>query len=204
MPDDAKQPETSSRRDVIGQGVRGFALVSLGGAAGWLWPRQPSAAEAGAHGQAGQYVWQIDPDKCISCGRCATECVLDPSAVKCVHSYPMCGYCELCTGYFVPDPIALEPGPANQLCPTDAIVREYVEEPYFEYHIEEDKCIGCARCVKGCNAFGNGSLYLQIRHDICVNCNECGIARVCPSQAIRRVPADQPYHIKHHGAEAES
>ena len=195
MSDEPRQSDTS-RRDVLAGGMRGLALVGLAGATGWLWPRQPADAQTGPHGQPGQYVWQIDPAKCIACGRCATECVLDPSAVKCVHSFAMCGYCELCTGYFVPDPIALEPGPANQLCPTDAIVRECVEEPYFEYRINEEACIACGRCVKGCNAFGNGSLYLQIRHDRCVNCNECSIARVCPSGAIRRVPADQPYLLK--------
>ena len=59
--------------------------------------------------------------------------------------------------------------------------------------VDEDRCIGCARCVKGCTQFGNGSLYLQIRHDLCVGCNECAIAAACPAEAIRRVPADQPY-----------
>ena len=48
-------------------------------------------------------VWQIDPDKCVQCGRCATACVLTPSAVKCVHAYAICGYCQLCTGYFEPE-----------------------------------------------------------------------------------------------------
>jgi electron transport complex protein RnfB len=50
--------------------------------------------------------------------------------------------------------------------------------------------------VKGCSAFGNGSLHLQIRHDRCLNCNQCSIARSCPSDAISRVPVDQPYMIK--------
>ena len=138
-------------------------------------------------------VWQIDPSKCIACGNCATYCVLDDSAVKCVHSFPMCGYCDLCTGYFRPSPIALNSGAENQLCPTGAIRRTFVEEPYFEYTIDEPLCIGCGKCVKGCNAFGNGSLYLQVRHDRCQHCNECAIAAACPSQAFRRVPADDPY-----------
>jgi electron transport complex protein RnfB len=32
-----------------------------------------------------------------------------------------------------------------------------------------------------------------VRHDRCLNCNECAIARVCPADAFRRVPVDQPY-----------
>ena len=46
----------------------------------------------------------------------------------------------------------------------------------LEYIIDEELCIGCAKCVKGCAAFGNGSLHLQVRHDRCLNCNECTIA----------------------------
>jgi electron transport complex protein RnfB len=45
-------------------------------------------------------------------------------------------------------------------------------------------------------AFGNGSLFLQVRHDRCKNCNECSIAAACPSQAYTRVPAHQPYLLK--------
>src|SRR6185436_15728344 len=82
-------------------------------------------------------------------------------------------------------------GAENQLCPTAAIKRTYVEDPYYEYTIDEQLCIGCAKCVEGCNRFGNGSLFLQIRHDRCVNCNECSIARVCPGDAFRRQPASR-------------
>ena len=147
-------------------------------------------------GKADGKVWQIDPWKCTQCGRCATECVLEQSAVKCVHSFDMCGYCRLCTGYFEPQPNMLDTAAENQLCPTGAIFRTFVEDPYYEYTINEPLCVGCAKCVKGCTMFGNGSLHLQIRHDRCVNCNECSIARACPSDAIHRVPAAQPYQFK--------
>jgi len=141
-------------------------------------------------------VWQIDPFKCVQCGRCATECIMTPSAVKCVHSFNLCGYCDLCGGYLKPDPNARSTAAENQLCPTAAINRRYIEEPYFEYVIDEKLCIGCAKCVAGCTSFGNGSLHLQIRHDRCKNCNECAIARVCPADAFQRVPRNTPYLIK--------
>ncbi len=143
-------------------------------------------------------VWQIDPSKCLRCDQCAKACVLDQSAVKCFHSHAICGYCQLCTGYFVPEPNDLNTAAENQLCPTAAIRRTFVEDPYYEYVIDENLCIGCAKCVEGCTRFGNGSLYLQVRHDLCVNCNECAIARVCPGDAFRRVPADQAYLLKTH------
>ena len=175
-----------NRRQFIDRSMRITLGISLAGV----------GVAAATRSTGREWVWQIDPFKCTQCGRCATECVKSPSAVKCVHAYDLCGYCDLCGGYFKAGMNALETGAENQLCPTAAIERKFIEEPYFEYIIDEELCIGCAKCVKGCTAFGNGSLHLQIRHDICVNCNECSIARVCPSDAISRVPAETPYIIK--------
>jgi electron transport complex protein RnfB len=122
--------------------------------------------------------------------------VLDLSAVKCYHDFPMCGYCKLCFGFFQTEPSALDEGAENQMCPTGAVQRAFVEEPYYEYEIDEALCNGCGKCVAGCKRFGNGSLHLQVRHDRCLNCNECAIAKACPSNAFLRVPASQPYLIK--------
>jgi electron transport complex protein RnfB len=105
----------------------------------------------------------------------------------------MCGYCKLCFGFFLPGAASLTSAAENQVCPTAAIKRQFIENPYFEYTIDEPLCIGCGRCVKGCGAFGNGSLVLQVRHDRCLNCNECAIARNCPADAFSRVPAEEPY-----------
>ncbi len=138
-------------------------------------------------------LWQLDPNKCTQCGRCTTHCVLKPSAVKCLNQFNICGYCDLCFGYLQPGSRARDTGAENQLCPTAAIKRTYIEEPYYEYIIDQDHCIGCAKCVKACLVFGNASFYLQIQQDICINCNECSIAKACPSDAFQRVPKSQPY-----------
>jgi electron transport complex protein RnfB len=175
-----------SRRDALRTAVRGAGLIALGGALATLIGREAR----------GETVWQIDPFKCVQCGKCATNCVLKTSAVKCVHAYGLCGYCDLCTGFFHADPNALNTGAENQLCPTDALKRRYVEDPYYEYSIDADLCIGCGKCVKGCTIFGNGSLMLQIDQHECVHCNWCAIAANCPAQAIEQVPADKPYLIK--------
>jgi len=175
-----------NRRNFLRDGMRTVAALTIGGVTGLI---------AGKSG-AGDTVWQIDPHTCIQCESCAINCVLTPSAVKCVHAYDVCGYCELCGGYMEPDTKVLDTAAENQLCPTGAIKRTFIENPFYEYTIDEELCIGCAKCVKGCGAFGNGSLYLQVRHDRCLNCNECAIARNCPSGAFRRVPADQPYILK--------
>jgi electron transport complex protein RnfB len=172
-----------SRRDFINNSIRFSVILGIGAIGGKLLTRS----------QARQMVWQLDPSKCIQCGRCATNCVKTPSAVKCVHVYSMCGYCDLCGGYFRPETKELTTAAENQLCPTSAIKRKFVEEPYFQYEIDDALCIGCGKCVKGCTSFGNGSLQLQVRHDLCDNCNECAIARDCPAGAFSRVPSDNPY-----------
>ena len=190
MSDQADKKETPklTRRQILRAGLQGAAVVAIGTGAASLAVRTAKADE--------KYIWQLDPEKCIQCGNCATYCVLNPSAVKCVHAYAMCGYCKMCTGYFPLEPIEQNTAAENQLCPTGAINRSFVEDPYYEYTIDEAKCIGCGKCVKGCSTAGNGSLFLQIRHDRCVNCNECSIAVACPAQAFRRVPAGKPYLLK--------
>lgn len=177
-----------TRRDFLRESARSAVCIGLGGLGGVL---------AGRERLGGQKtVWQIDPHRCVQCGKCATHCVKEESAVRAVHVHGICGYCELCTSYFEPEPNELETGAENQLCPTGAIVRKFIEEPYFEYTIREELCIGCGKCVKGCEMFGNGSMFLQIKRDLCADCNECAIAAACPSQAIRRVPASRPYTLK--------
>ena len=208
----------TTRRDFINTVIRGGLLAGLGYLTGGLIFRSGKNDSCGFDFTCGtcslsgtctlpealanrQFVWQLDPAKCIQCGRCATNCVLTPSAVKCTHVYAMCGYCDLCGGYFKPGTTTLNTGAENQLCPTNALKRRFIEDPFFEYTIDETLCIGCGKCVKGCGAFGNGSLQLQVRHDRCDNCNQCSIARNCPSEAFSRVPANDPYLLKSFGKE---
>jgi len=183
----SRDHKTVNRRKFMRDGLRIVGACGLVGGAGLVAVRK---------GDLGNMVWQIDPNVCIACGKCVTSCVLDESAVKCFHNFQMCGYCELCTGYFEPEPNDLNSGAENQLCPTGAISRQFVEEPYYEYKINHELCIGCGKCVEGCSTFGNGSLYLQVSQDICLNCNECAIAVQCPSRAFRRVSGEEPYIFK--------
>ncbi len=176
-----KKESKVGRRDFL----RGTAVAGAAGAA-WM----------AAHPRTEATVWQIDPAKCLQCGQCATACVQTPSAVKCVHSYQICGYCDLCSGYLQPGAKARDSGAENELCPVGALKRIFVEEPFYQYTVDEKLCVGCGKCVKGCGVFGNGSLYLQVKHDLCLGCNECSIARNCPANAFRRIPARTAYLLK--------
>ncbi|MBI9016942.1 MAG: 4Fe-4S binding protein [Phycisphaerae bacterium] len=176
-----EQKDKLHRRQFLRSSLRNTALIAAGIAIGKY------------AGQSNATVWQIDPAKCTACGKCATACVKKISAVKCLHAYAMCGYCDLCTGFLNSQPNERSTAAENQLCPTAAIVRTFIEDPYYEYKIIEELCIGCGKCVKGCGEFGNGSLYLQIKRELCEDCNECALAVQCPAQAISRVPADKPY-----------
>ena len=175
--------EKLTRRDFIKTGARGAAAVAIGAGLGFV----------GVRGSADNWVWQIDPRKCIQCGNCETYCVLTPSAVKSVHAFRICGYCQRCFGFFDRDAPSYVSGAENELCPVGAITREHVVGQYHEYVVDESKCIACGRCVKGCRIQGNSSLYLQVRHDRCLNCSQCSIAEACPSDAFVRVPAISPY-----------
>lgn len=180
----SKQEKNShwSRREFLNKGFRATAAISLAGMGAFL-AKQASSNDL---------VWQLDPGKCVQCGRCATHCVVTPSAVKCFHVFDMCGYCDLCGGYLRPGVKNINTAAESQLCPTAAIKRKFIEDPFYQYEIDEDLCIGCGKCVAGCDAFGNGSMQLQIRHDLCVNCNQCNIATHCPADAFQRVPISEP------------
>ena len=178
--------QKTDRRGFFKAIARALGVLGLGAGVGAV----------AAKGERGDMVWQIDPDKCIACGNCATACVLTPSAARCVHDIEICGFCDFCFGYFAEVRPGDEETAENLRCPTDAIIRNFVEEPYYEYLIDEPKCIGCAICVEGCMQYGNGSLIMQVRHDRCVNCNECAIAAQCPADAFVRVPASDPYLLR--------
>ncbi len=179
-----------SRRDFFkkcGQLAAGASILAIGG-----------KFASRMTGEEADLFWQIDPYQCTQCGLCETACVLPVSAVKCFHANKVCGYCDLCGGYYRSSVKDLNTAAENMMCPTGAITRKFVEEPYFEYTIDEELCNGCGKCVKGCTSFGNGSLYLQVQQDLCLNCNECKIAQVCPAEAISRVPFKNAYKLKDH------
>ncbi len=183
---------SANRRSFLNQCVQGTAIFALGALSGTAVNESLSSMKTGRQ----ENIWQIDPQKCIACNQCAQWCVLDQSAVRCYHDYNICNYCKQCFGFFAVDFKTLNDSVENQMCPLGAIHRKCVNEPYFEYVIDQEVCIGCGKCVDGCNTFGDGALYLQIDQSRCAGCNECAIALKCPSHAIARTSSDAPYASK--------
>ena len=99
-----------TRREFIRAVFAGVAGLGAAGLAGALSMRSSSRRS----------VWQIDPDVCVQCGNCSTQCVLTPSAVKAVHAYDVGGYCDLCSGYLQPGARKLDTSAESRRCPTGA------------------------------------------------------------------------------------
>lgn len=188
-----------TRRDVLGHAARGTGLLVLGGTVVHL------ARKAGA-----QDVWWIDPTKCVNirlgatgvevCDLCSTDCVLPLSAVRAVNEFAKCGRCCICPAYYeVTSEVGEDGLPTGKLCPRDAITREAIGEVdpddplnnFYEYTIDKTRCNGCGNCVMGCKEpAGLGSIRLEVRYDLCLDCNRCAIAQVCPDEAVLQETTD--------------
>jgi electron transport complex protein RnfB len=191
--------EGHTRREVLGVATRGAALAGLGGLTSVLWLKANAV-----------FAWQIDAARCVNsrlgavaadvCERCATECVLALSAVRAVNDFSSCGRCYVCPAYFeITSAVGPDGLPSERVCPRDAIERKAIgwidpDDPannFYEYTIDETLCNGCGRCVMECKEpAGLGSIRLEVRHDVCLDCNRCSIASACPDDAyLRTEPA---------------
>jgi len=195
-PDDGKK-KGLTRREVLGHAARGAAFVGLGGTAYLLSLKANKT-----------YAWTIDPAKCVDsklgvfgvevCELCSSTCVLTLSAVRAVNEFSRCGRCYICPAYFkITSAVGPDGLPSEKVCPRDAITREPIgwidpDDPannFYEYTIDEKKCNGCGRCVMECKEpAGLSSIYLDVRHDLCLDCNRCSIAAACPENAYERRP----------------
>ncbi len=189
-----------TRRDVLGHVARGATLVGIVGTAAHLIVRSD------AHG-----AWGIDSGRCVNsrmgatgvdvCQLCSTECIEPLSAVRAVNDFSRCGRCYICPAFYnVTSAVDAEGLPSEKRCPRDAILRKpigWVDEDdpannFYEYEIDELRCNGCGLCVMGCKEpAGLGSITLEVRHDLCVDCNRCSIATSCPDDAYAYRPTAQ-------------
>ena len=221
------------RKEFFRRSGHALGLAVLGTLGARMLMNPSDEAEFIAQGR--RFAWQIDPDKCQSCGLCATTCVRKPSAVKAVNDPKKCSNCVVCYGHITDSKIDSEKidSEGKRVCPVDAVVREnfsggkdgmflYANDLWvvdrsgdeeacidcgncvercevgalaFDEHdkelkIDYKRCIGCGQCTKRCNEYGSQSMFLMIRPDLCLGCNECAIAVACPHAAIERVPRE--------------
>ncbi len=140
-----------------------------------------------------RYGWQINPERCTFCNRCETACVRSPSAVKAVNDQKKCSNCVACYGHLrdLRTPSHLIATTEDLVCPHRAVLRSELfggMDGAYLYTIDADRCTGCAECARLCNRLGSRSMFMVIRPDLCLGCNDCAIARACPSGAVERVP----------------
>ena len=184
-----KDKQQTSRRDFLINGGRLTAMAAIGGTA-WRLIAGKSAADSEFMRPGTRYGWRINPEKCSSCGLCETSCVRKPSAVKAVNDQKKCSNCIVCHGHLLEESVATEKIDSEgvRVCPYDAVKRHHFGGDYYQYSIDDKNCVGCGKCSKRCEADGTKSLFLIVRPDLCLNCNQCSIALVCPEGAIERVP----------------
>ena len=145
--------------------------------------------------QARRYAWQVDPTKCRACANCESACVRRPSAVKALNDQKRCSNCVVCYGHIHDTSIESSriDSDGRRICPHDAVTRKNFcggLDGMYLYGHDHDRCTGCAKCVLACNTHGSKSMFLAIRPDLCLGCNECAIAAACPHDAVERVPLD--------------
>jgi len=180
-----------TRRNFLRLVGRGLGATALGAVAGrvLLGGRADAEFIQPPHG----YGWQIDPDICTFCGLCETACVRQPSAVKAVNDQKKCANCVVCYGHIYDRNLPSEriDRDGRRVCPYDAVRRTRLTgglDGAYLYTIGCDHCTGCAKCALECNRHGTKSMFLIIRPDLCLGCNDCSIARVCEPGAVERVP----------------
>lgn len=184
-------PADSGRRKFLVKAGQAACACLLGGTT-WRVFFSPKNPDAEFDQPRTRYAWQINPDKCTFCGKCATACVRKPSAVKAVNDQKKCSFCVVCYGHIIDQDIDSSKidSHGKRVCPNDAVSRRHYSggpDGCFIYTIDDKRCIGCGKCAKRCNGYGTKSMFLLIRPDLCLGCNECAIADACPSHAIERV-----------------
>jgi electron transport complex protein RnfB len=184
MPND---PSNIDRREFLRRTAQAVCAIALAGTAFRIF-RTATEPAPGAS-PLPRHAWRIDPERCTHCGTCATACVRKPSAVKAVNDQKKCSFCVVCYGHISNQHIESEriDREGVRICPRNAVKRRNYsggKDGYFIYSIDDQKCIGCAQCVKECNDKGTKSMFLLIRPDLCLGCNQCLIALKCPAQAV--------------------
>ncbi|MDH3982094.1 MAG: hypothetical protein OES84_04245 [Kiritimatiellaceae bacterium] len=185
----------------MGQSRRNFIRIS-GHVAGGLGLTalaarifSPPAEDAEFIPQNRRFAWQINPDKCRNCNACEIACVRKPSAAKALNDPKKCSNCVVCYGHIKNKHIESDKidSHGERICPYNAVLRKNfcggIDGMYLYSH-NHAKCTGCAKCVKKCNEEGTGSMFMVIRPDLCLGCNECAIAVACPHDAVERIPRE--------------
>ncbi|MCP4374937.1 MAG: 4Fe-4S ferredoxin [bacterium] len=130
-----------------------------------------------------------DPDRCLGCKTCVTECALAHSEAETIYDGLIPGtsarprvHVEPVGGPYGAIPMQCQhcqDAPCISVCPTEAISRESNNSPVL---LNQDQCIACRLCMCVC-PFGSIDLSddgtAMIKCDLCIERTESGQEPAC-------------------------
>jgi len=130
-----------------------------------------------------------DPDRCLGCKTCVTECALAHSEAETIYDGLAAGtsarprvHVEAVGGPCGAIPVQCQhcqDAPCISVCPTEAISRESDNSPVL---LNQDRCIACRLCMCVC-PFGVIDLIpdgkAMIKCDLCIERTEAGQEPAC-------------------------
>lgn len=148
-----------------------------------------------------QYMFDFDPERCVSCGACAVACMdqndIDPEKQVPFRHVSTSEYMENGNAVFCNLSMACMhcvDAPCIQACPVGCIEKD--DETGLTVYDNTD-CIGCHSCVLAC-PFGAPSFTPEGKMTKCNGCVtrlkhglEPACVRVCPFDALKMVPVEE-------------
>jgi carbon-monoxide dehydrogenase iron sulfur subunit len=130
-----------------------------------------------------------DPDRCLGCKTCVTECALAHSEAETIYEGLAPGtsarprvHVEAVSGPCEAIPVQCQhcqDAPCISVCPTEAISRESDNSPVL---LNQDRCIACRLCMCVC-PFGAIDLSsdgkAMVKCDLCIERTQAGLEPAC-------------------------
>jgi carbon-monoxide dehydrogenase iron sulfur subunit len=125
-----------------------------------------------------------DPSICRGCATCVAACSLFHGGISGRNMSRVDISRDFLAGRFVQNVCRQCEGPECMLaCPVEGAM--YIDPTTGARMVDEDKCLGCGRCVDACQF---GAVKLDLQREVALKCDLCGgdpqCVAVCPTGAL--------------------